>query len=292
MGFLMSNAILFDTVRIRKQRDRAAATLGAHDFLLQAACERLGDRLLDITRHFPLAADIGCHHGILARHLAGHPRVGTVISCGDTWSQLQQAPSPKLLCDESLLPFAENSLDAIFSVGALQWINDLPGLLAQASRALKPDGLFLAIVPGVSTLTELRQSFAHAESLILGGLRPRVSPFLDIRDAGGLLQRAGFALPVVDSEMLTVSYEHLFALAKELRGMGETSAMLGRERTFLRRDILAETAARYAAQHSDSEGRISASFELLTLTAWKPAPSQQQPLARGSAQFSLRDALN
>lgn len=285
------HAILFDTAGLRKQRHRAAATLGAHDFLLQAACERLGDRLLDLTHHFPLAADIGCHHGILARHLAGHPRLGTLLSCGDTWSQLAQAPHPKLLCDDGLLPFADNSLDAIFSVGSLHWVNDLPGLLIQAQRALRPDGLFMAILPGANTLMELRESLAYGESLTTGGLSPRIPPFPDIRDAGGLLQRAGFALPVADTEMLSVSYDDMFALAKDLRGMGETSALLSRQKQFTRRDIFAAAGAHYAAQHNDEEGRITASFELLTLTAWKPAPSQQKPLARGSATHSLAQAL-
>ena len=288
----MDAHILFDTGQLRKQRHRASGSIAEHDFLLHAACERLADRLLDMNRSFPLAADIGCHHGILAHHLASHPRIGTLISCADTPAMLQHAPQPKLLCDESLLPFAENSLDAIFSVGALHWVNDLPGLLAQAQRALKPDGLFLAILPGGATLGELRESFAHAESLITGGIHPRVSPFLDIRDAGSLLQRAGFALPVVDSEPLTVTYETLFALAKDLRGMGESSAMLARPKTFLRRDVFAAAYAYYAAQHSDDEHRLIATIELLTLTAWKPAPNQQQPLARGSAKHSLTKALN
>lgn len=287
-----ASAILFDTAQLRKQRHRASLHFAQHDFLLHAACERVSDRLDDITHHFPLAADIGCHHGILARTLAAHPRVGTIISCGDTASLLKHAPAPAVLCDESLLPFADNSLDAVFSVGALHWINDLPGLLAQACRALKPDGLFLAMLPGSNTLTELRESLAHGESLVSGGIHPRISPFLDIRDAGSLLQRAGFALPVVDSEPITVTYPDFFALAKELRGMGEASAMLSRPKHAATRALFAATAAHYAAQHSDAEGRLIATFELLTLTAWKPAPTQQKPLARGSATHSLTRALN
>lgn len=289
---MSENAILFDTAALRKQRNRAAAGFAAFDFLHQATCERIGDRLLDITHYFPLTADLGSHQGILGHYLGDHPRIGTLLSCADTRAMLEHAPHPKLLADDALLPFADNSLDAIFSCLSLHWVNDLPGLLAQACRALKPDGLFLAILPGAATLMELRESLAHGESLITGGIAPRLSPYLDIRDAGALLQRAGFALPVVDSELLTVSYDHLFALAKDLRGMGETSAMLSRPKTFLRRDVFAAASAHYAAQHSDEENRITASVEFLTLTAWKPAATQQQPLKRGSATHSLAHALH
>ncbi len=286
---MMTNSppILFDTVQLRKQRKRAHVNFAQHNFLFLAAAERMSDRLLDITRHFNCAADISARSHILADMLQGFQRIGTLINCSDS-----EQDTPDILCDTSLLPFAENSLDAIFSIGALHWVNDIPGLLAQAIRALKPDGLFMATLAGAATLQELRESMAHAESLITGGISPRISPFLDIRDAGALLQRAGFALPVVDAEAITISYENMLALCKDLRGMGETSAMKERPKNIMRRDVFSAASAHYAAQHSDGEGRISATIEFLTLTAWKPAATQQQPLKRGSAKHSLKTALS
>ncbi len=284
-------AILFDTSALRKHRGRAAPHFHDYDFLFTAAAERLIDRLDDLTRYFPLAVDLGSHQGLLANILAAHPKIGTLISTADTEAMLAHAPAPCLIADDGLLPFAPESLDAILSVGSLHWVNDLPGMLAQAQRALKPDGLFLAIMPGATTLIELRESLAHSESQLYGGIHPRISPFLDIRDAGGLLQRAGFALPVVDSELLTVSYTDIFSLAKDLRNMGESSAMFARPKHIAPRALFAAAQAHYAAQHSDAEGRLTASIELLTLTAWKPAETQQKPLRRGSASHSLIDAL-
>jgi NADH dehydrogenase [ubiquinone] 1 alpha subcomplex assembly factor 5 len=286
---MMTNAppILFDTAQLRKQHHRASADFAQHNFLFLAAAERLSDRLLDINRHFETAADISARGRILSNMLQGFPRIGTLITCSDS-----ARDTPNIVSDTALLPFAENSLDAILSIGALHWVNDLPGLLAQAIRALKPDGLFMATLAGATSLQELRESLAHGESHITGGISPRISPFLDIRDAGALLQRAGFALPVVDAEPVTVSYGTMFALCKDLRGMGETSAMKARPKHFMRRDVFAAASAHYAAQHSDTEGRITATIEFLTLTAWKPAVTQQQPLKRGSAKHSLKTALS
>ena len=180
--------------------------------------------------------------------------------------------------------------DVAVSLFSLQAINDLPGALVQVRRALKPDGLFVATLLGGNTLSELRDAFAHAETLTRGGISPRVSPFADVRDLGGLLQRAGFALPVADVERLTVRYRNFFSLARDLRAHGFTNVMGERSRTALRRDTLAALVAQYAERHGEN-GRLKAQFETLYLTGWSPHESQQQPLAPGSAKSRLADAL-
>ena len=186
---------------------------------------------------------------------------------------------------------AKASLDLVVSALALQFVNDLPGVLVQVRRALKPDGLFLAALIGGDTLTELRQSFAAAESEIEGGVSPRVAPFADLRDLGALLQRAGFALPVTDIERVTVRYDSAFALMRDLRRMGATNALLDRRRTPLKRATLMRMAEIYAQRFADSDGRLRATFEIVWLSGWAPHPDQQQPLKPGSAQARLADAL-
>jgi NADH dehydrogenase [ubiquinone] 1 alpha subcomplex assembly factor 5 len=262
---------LFDIAQLRKQRARCAKHLSQNDFLLEAASERLASRFDDILREFAYVVDYGCHHGILTRMLAAHPRIGSVIACDSVPQMLSQAPYPRVLCDEGAMPFADNSVNAICSVMSWQWVNDLPGLLVQARRALKPDGLLMVMLPAIGTLQELRGSFAEAESVITGGLSPRVAPLLDIRDGGALLQRAGLVMPVVDSEMITVTYPDMMTLLRDLKQMGAVSALNARARAPLRRDVLALAEACYARDFSDVEGRCVASVEFLTLTAWKPA---------------------
>jgi SAM-dependent methyltransferase len=186
---------------------------------------------------------------------------------------------------------APDSLDLITSVLALHAANDLPGLLLQARRALKPDGLFLAALFGGETLTELRQSLAAAEIEILGGVSPRVAPFADVRDLGGLLQRAGFALPVADVERTVVRYGDFMQLVRDLRAMGETNALIERSRKPMRRDMLAAALAHYARHFADPDGKLRATFDIVYLTGWAPHASQQQPLKPGSARARLADAL-
>jgi hypothetical protein len=173
----------------------------------------------------------------------------------------------------------------------LQFVNDLPGVLVQIRHALKPDGLFLAALIGGETLTELRQSFAEAESDVEGGASPRVAPFADLRDLGGLLQRAGFALPVADADRVSVRYDSAFALMHDLRRMGATNALVDRRRAPLKRTTLMRMAEIYARRFSDNDGRIRATFEVLWLSGWAPHPGQQQPLRPGSAKTRLADAL-
>ena len=204
---------------------------------------------------------------------------------------LQVTHGPRVVADEEFLPFADESLNLVVSALSLHWVNDLPGALIQVNRALKPDGLFLAAILGGRTLQELRQVLMQAEMQLLNGAGLHVSPFADVRDAGSLLQRAGFALPVTDTEILTVDYPDMFALLKDLRGMGETNALIERQTTPIRRDILMRAAELYHELHSRPDGRVEATFEVIYLTGWAPHESQQKPLAPGSAKVRLADAL-
>ncbi len=288
----MNNAIVFDRDQVRRQRDRAARLLADHDFLLQETADRLGDRLLDMTRRFPLALDLGCHTGELGRALCGRGGIETLIQCDLSPAMATRADKLALAADEEALPFAANSFDLILSNLSLHWVNDLPGALLQIRHALKPDGLFLASMLGGETLTELRQSFLEAELMEEGGAGPRVSPFADVRDLGGLLQRAGFALPVVDVDTITVTYGDAMRLMADLRGMGETNAVIARRKQMTRRTTLLRALALYEEKFKNDQGRLSATFQIMTMTAWKPHESQQQPLPPGSGRVNLADALN
>ena len=286
---------VFNRAAVRHHRDRAATNLSAHNFLFAESAERLADRLDDVTRSFPLALDLGCHGGELARALGGRGGIETLIQ-SDLSPALAALAHDEgglaLASDEEVLPFAEMSLDLILSNLSLHWVNDLPGMLVQVCQALKPDGLFLAAALGGNTLHELRTSLFKAETEVEGGVSPRFSPLIDVRDLGNLMTRAGFALPVVDSEKVTVSYSHPLKLLLDLRGMGETNANRDRRRTFTRRATLIRACEIYLETHADAAGRIPATFEIITMTAWAPDPSQQKPLKPGSAHAQLADALS
>ncbi|MBI5162642.1 MAG: methyltransferase domain-containing protein [Magnetospirillum sp.] len=291
---MTSPPTIFDRALLRKRRDRAAAGFAAHDFLVREAAERLADRLGDVTRRFPLALDLGCHTGEVAEAIVGRAGIARVIQCDLSPAMAARAAAnchPTLAADEEALPFAEASVDVVVSALSLHWVNDLPGTLVQVRRVLKPDGLFLAAMLGGETLKELRACLQAAELAGEGGLSPRVSPFADVRDLGALMQRAGFALPVVDAETLTVTYGDPMRLLADLRGMGETNAVAEQRRTVSRRATLLEALRLYEERFADGEGRLPATFHLLTMTGWAPHPSQQKPLAPGSAAFSLADVL-
>mgnify|MGYP001766519272 CR=1 FL=1 len=283
---------VFDRRAVRRHRERAAAGLERHDFLLREVGERLADRLDDVRRTFPLALDLGCHTGQLARLLAGRGGIETLVQADLSPAMVRRAEGLRLAADEEALPFAAAGFDLVLSLMSLHWVNDLPGTLVQIRRCLKPDGLFLGAMLGGTTLNELRQSLHAAEIASEGGLSPRVSPFADARDAGNLLQRAGFALAVADAETVTVSYADPLALISDLRGMGETNAVRGRRLQCSRRATLAAAMEHYRAAFAGADGRIPASFQIIFLTGWAPHPDQQRALKPGSARARLADALD
>jgi len=282
---------VFDRRIVRLHRDRVAGGLAENDFLLREVGERLADRLDDVKRRFPLALDLGCHTGELGRLLGGRGGVESLVHCDLSPAMATRATGLRLAADEEALPFGEGTFDLVTSLLSLHWVNDLPGALTQIRLALKPDGLFLAAMLGGETLKELRQALAEAEIAVEGGLSPRVSPFAGVRDAGGLLQRAGFALPVVDTETLTVVYSDPLKLIADLRAMGEANAIIERRRGLTRRATLLEAAERYRKAFADAEGRVPATFQVIYLTGWSPHDSQPKPLRPGSAKASLADAL-
>lgn len=279
--------ILFNRPLHRLRREKAAAGFAQVDFLLRETADRLADRLEDIQRHFPLALDAGCHTGALAS-----PKIGTLIQADYSQAMVRQAPSPlKLVMDEEFLPFAPESLDAVCSNLSLHWVNDLPGCLVQLRRALKADGLFLAVVPGPRTLQELRESLL-AVSTGIGKIAPRISPFVEVRDAGALLQRAGFALPVIDSETITLTYREPLTLLQELRRMGEANALMQQHRGLTGKNFWPQVMQHYQQHYGDPQGRLKVTVELVFMTAWAPHASQQQPAKRGSGKTSLASALS
>jgi SAM-dependent methyltransferase len=278
--------IVFDRSLLRRRRRRALA-LGAETFLLDRVAEDLADRLSAVLRRFDVAVDLGSPGDAVRHALARSIAPATLIAVASD-------PEPRdaqVVADEEALPFAEGGLDLVVSALALQTVNDLPGTLVQIRRALRPDGLFLAALLGGDTLTELRQSFAAAESEREGGISPRVAPFAEVRVMGGLLQRAGFALPVTDVDRITVRYASPFALMQDLRRMGATNPLNDRRRVPLRRATLMRMAELYAERFADADGRIRATFEVVWLSGWAPHESQQQALRPGAAKMRLADAL-
>jgi SAM-dependent methyltransferase len=275
---------VFDRRGLRKRRDRVADGFADYDFLVREAADRLTERLDDMARSFPVALDLGCHTGAVGDALAARGHLGAARADGkggiDILVQSDLSPRmaaraagrgrPALAADEEWLPFAPAGFDLILSCLSLHWVNDLPGTLAQIRRALKPDGLFLAAMPGLGTLAELRRALMEAELEIEGGAGPRVSPFADIRDLAGLMGRAGFVQPVVDGDSLVVRYAEPLRLFADLRGMGETNLVVERRRSFSRRATLFSALDRYRRDHADADGRLPATIELLTMTAWAP----------------------
>jgi SAM-dependent methyltransferase len=285
-GRISTSSEIFDRSLLRARQRRAAA-LGPVTFLLDRVADEFADRLTAVMRRFDVAADLGTPGDAVRAALSRVASVGTIVGSGFAVQPKQKS----IAADEEALPFRDASLDLIVSGLALQFVNDLPGVLVQIRRALKPDGLFLAALLGGETLTELRQSFAAAESEMEGGASPRVAPFADLRELGALLQRAGFALPVTDVDRVTVRYATAFDLMNELRRMGATNMLLARRRTPLRRATLLRMAEIYAERFADSDGRLRATFEIVWLSGWAPHPDQQKPLKPGSAKTRLADAL-
>ena len=256
------------TDRTALVRNRARAEPDAL-FLQEHAADELQERLIEVNRTFTSVAIV-----------TGFP---------DFWAG--RYPDAKIIADEETLDLAPQSHDLIVHAMCLHWANDPVGQLVQTRHALKPDGLLLCTLLGGQTLHELRASLAEAETVVAGGLSPRIAPMGEIRDLGGLLQRAGFALPVADSTPLTASYANAFHLMQDLRKMGENNALAQRIKHATRRNVLTEAAAIYAENFRDAEDRIAATFEFITLTGWAPADSQPQPLRPGTAATRLADAL-
>jgi SAM-dependent methyltransferase len=278
------NGKIFNRALLKRRRTRMAARWPDHDFLKREAALRIADALADVKRTFTFGLDLGCHKGEVGQAIG--LRVPTLIGC-----DLIESMSPRVVCDEELLPFAPDSFDIVVSALSLHHVNDLPGTLIQIRHALKPDGLFIAIMFGASTLKELRLSVTGAAAEQGLALSPRLSPLIEVRDAGALLQRAGFALPVIDSDIVTAEYGDPLKLFDELRAMGESNVLLQQRKTFTSRGELAAIAAHYQSRFGAKDGSVNASFEFVTLTAWKPHASQQQPAARGSGTVNLKQVL-
>jgi SAM-dependent methyltransferase len=285
---MSQSPILFDR-RLLRARRRRAERLGASDFLIERVAEDIAERLSAVLRQFTLAVDLGTAGDHVRRALAATGKVGAVIAAGPCPPSAANALA--VVADEEALPFRDESLDLVVSALSLQFVNDLPGALVQIRRALRPDGLLLAALLGGDTLTELRQALAQAETDVENGISPRVMPFADLRDLGGLLQRAGFALPVTDVDRITVRYSSPLALMHDLRRMGATNVLTERRRKPLRRATLMRMIEIYGDRFADADGRIRATFEIVWLSGWAPHHSQQQPLRPGSAQRRLADAL-
>ncbi|MBO21869.1 MAG: SAM-dependent methyltransferase [Rhodospirillaceae bacterium] len=287
----------FDRALLRIRRARAAESYAEHDFLFREIAERLAERTADVRRYFELALDWGGRTGLFAeaaaqlapgkiKHLL-HSELSVDLA---RFGQAEHG-NPVVVADEEALPFKDASLDLVVNVGTLHAVNDVPGALAQVRRTLRPDGLFLGALFGGETLHELRSAWLAAEAEIEGGASPRVAPFAELSDAAGLLQRAGFALPVADKDTISVVYDHPLKLMHDLRGMGETNIRRDRRRTPTRRATLFRATEIYGERHADSDGRVAATFEVFFLTGWSPAATQPRPLRPGSAQARLADAL-
>jgi SAM-dependent methyltransferase len=272
---------IFDR-RLYAARRARAERLGAAGFLVAEVAAHLAERIGAVNRRFERALDLSSRdEGFEA-----------LRGAATDWTRAKLYPSADgIVADEEALPFAPASFDLVVSVLSLHAVNDLPGALIQIRRVLKPDGLFLAALFAGDTLLELRDALAQGESEVRGGASPRVAPFADVRDLGGLLQRAGFALPVSDVERTTVRYQSFDTLVRDLRALGETNALVQRSRSVLRRDVLAAELAHYTAAHGEPDGRLRATFDIAYLTGWTPHASQQQPLKPGSARARLADAL-
>jgi SAM-dependent methyltransferase len=279
--------VLIDRAALARQRARALA--GARpgaDFLMALAADDLSDRLAAVPRRFSRALVIGDPTDRVRSAIAGKAET---VAAADFL-----VPGPvggRPVIDDEALPFAPGSFDLVLSCLTLHWANDLTGALVQIRRVLSPDGLFLGILAGGDSFHELRAALAAAETEIAGGLSPRVLPMTEVRDAGALMQRAGFAMPVADQDRLTLRYDDAFALMADLRAMGAGNCLAERLKTPTRRAVLLRAAEIYGRDHADADGRVRATLTLVSLSGWAPAPGQPKPLRPGSATVSLADVL-
>ncbi len=282
---------LFDTLQHRRNRERAAATRSC-SFLADWCLDALRDRLDVVRRSFPSCLQLGALTSIeKVRSFMEQSGTEHLTMLDPAFIPLKNASQTALQAEIDRLPFAPQSFDMVFSPFLLHAVNDLPGALIQIRRILKSDGLFIAAMAGGETLYELKTCLMEAELRFRGGASPRILPFAGKKDMGALMQRAGFALPVVDSEKITVTHENVFRLMADLRGMGEGNIVSSRDKKPVPKEVFTETARLYAERHQGSDGRIEATFEIVFLLGWAPHPSQQQPLRPGQGRTSLADVL-
>jgi len=285
---------LFDRARFRAHRDRAAARFDEYDFLKVRVSKQIIERLTDTAHSFKRVLDLGCHTGTLSRQLVRYDPTMTLQAC-DVSEQMVAAArgvAIETVCrDEEALGLEPAELDLIASALSLHWVNDLPGTLVQIRRALRPDGLFLGALLGAGTLAELRHALSEAEIELTGGAAPRISPLPRLQDMAALMQRAGFALPVVDIDRLTVHYSSPFKLLEDLGGIGERAAFAAPASRGLSRRILSRMAEIYVDEFADARGKVPATFNIIHLSGWAPAPHQPQPKKRGSATISIADGI-
>lgn len=282
---------LFDQDLLARNRRCALAKADAKTgFLLDIVGREMADRLSVVDRRFETAVELHGATGSAARQCLATGKIDALTRV-ETSAAFADPAFPFIEAPLELLPLAEQSANLILSPLALHVTNDATGALIQMRRALKPDGLLFAAVPGAGTLGELRDVLLSAEVELTGGASPRVIPFADVRDMGGLLQRAGFALPVVDVEDYTVRYDSLFPLMRDLRAMGMANPLVGRSRRPVTRGFFLRAAELYAERYSDPDGRIRATFSIIYVSGWAPHESQQKPLKPGSAKMRLADAL-
>ncbi len=284
---MTASPLIFDRGQIRWQQTRVAHKIADHNFLIDWNMRQIIDRLADIKRTYPRALLVGA---------AVSPDLPDALKAAGQIDELivadeSDALKPDIVFDPELWPEDIAHFDLVIAPFMLHRTNDVPGVLIQMRRALKPDGLMMAAFPGGETLIELRQSFMNAEIAQRNGAQMRVHPFIDRQQAAALLQRGGYSLPVVDSERLTVTYDNAFRLMQDLRGMGETNSLVLRQRTLTGKNLMLEMARLYQSNFSEDDGRIRATFEMIFMTGWAPHESQQQPLRPGSAQNRLADAL-
>lgn len=283
---------IFDQDLVTANRLRARRRLEAGtDFLLAIAAREMAERLALVERRFDEAVELHGATGLAAREALTTGKIATLRRV-ETHSEFFEGAAPGIEAPFETVPLEPQSVNLVLSPLALHLTNDTPGVLVQIRRALKPDGLFMAAVPGAGTLAELRDVLLSTEVELEGGASPRVIPFADIRDIGGLMQRAGFTLPVIDEESYTVRYDNLFALMRDLKAMGMANPLIGRSRKPVSRAFFLRAAERYAERYSDPDGRIRATFSIIYLSGWAPHESQQKPLKPGSAKMRLADALD
>ena len=281
-----------DKALLRRRFRRAeAGPAGRTGFLLELVVGELAERLAGVERHFSTCVAYGGHTDTLAQAMHATGKAERVFRLEQTLEALRASTVSGAVADEESLPLASECIDLFVSALALQWSNDLPGALVQVRQALRPDGLFLGALTGGQTLAELREALFAAETETRGGASPRVLPAAEVRDLGALLQRAGFALPVADRDVLTVRYDSMFELLRDLRGMGATNTLVQRDPAPAHRRLFLRAADIYAERFSDADGRIRATFEIIYLSGWAPHESQQKPARRGSAQVSLAQVL-